>query len=69
MKEIPNIPFSKANNAKIEFEIFTLNSLFSRQDKLNFSLEKPHRVEFYHIIFITKGTGEHFVDFHKYKYY
>ena len=25
-------------------------------------------MEFYHIIFITKGSGEHFVDFKKYKY-
>jgi len=69
MKEIPNIPFFKTSKAEIEFEIFTLNSLFSRKNKLHFSLDKPHKVEFYHILFITKGTGEHFIDFQKYKYY
>jgi AraC-like DNA-binding protein len=68
MKEIPKISFLKKSESKIEFEIFTLNSLFSRQDDLNFSLEKHHRVDFYHILFITKGTGIHYVDFRPYRY-
>jgi len=74
MKESPKIPSykfkaSKADKAEIGFEIFTLNSLFSRYDKLKSQLEKPHRVEFYLILFITKGTGRHFIDFQQYKYH
>ncbi len=68
MQEIPQISFLKTNNSKIEFEIFTLRSLFSRQDNLNHPLGKPHRIEFYHILFITKGAGIHYIDFHPYEY-
>ena len=68
MKEIPKISFLKKIKAEIEFEILTLNSLFSRQDKLKFSLDKPHRVDFYHILYITKGTGLHYIDFRPYNF-
>ncbi|EKD28393.1 MAG: hypothetical protein ACD_79C00312G0002 [uncultured bacterium] len=67
MKKIPNISFLKTNN-KIEFEILTLKSLFARFDKLNHFLDKPHRVDFFHILFITKGTGIHYIDSLPYKY-
>ena len=68
MEGIPKISFLKTEKAEIEFEIFRLSSLFSRRDKLNFSLSKPHRVDFYHILFITKGTGIHYIDFRPYHY-
>jgi AraC-like DNA-binding protein len=68
MNEIPRISFLITPKTKIEFEIFTLNALFSRQDKLKFRLDKPHRVSFYHILFITKGTGNHYIDFRPYRY-
>jgi len=60
---IPEVKFSKSNRDQLEFEIFTLQSLFSRQDLLNISLEEPHRVDFYHILFITSGEGIHHIDF------
>ena len=28
----------------------------------------PHRIEFYQIMFITKGLGKHYIDFRPYKY-
>jgi hypothetical protein len=56
---IPEISFLKPGKGKPEFEVFTLGNLFSRQDKLGFSLEKPHRVNFYHILFVKKGRGIH----------
>jgi len=68
VEKIPKISFLKTNKAEIEFEIFTLNSLFSRQDELNLSLEKPHRVDFYHILFIKKGAGIHYIDFQPYNF-
>lgn len=67
-EEIPKISFLKKNKAKIEFEIFTISSLFSRQAKLKHPLDMPQRIEFYHIMFITKGTGTHYIDFRPYKY-
>jgi AraC family transcriptional regulator, transcriptional activator of pobA len=68
MKNIPKISFLKTENAEIEFEIFTLNNLFSRQNDITFQIDKPHRVDFYHILFITNGAGVHYVDFQPYSY-
>jgi len=65
---LPQISFSKSNIVDLEFEIFTLQNLFSRQNTINHSLEEPHRVKFYHIIFITEGKGFHNIDFHPYEY-
>lgn len=68
MKEIPKITFSKKSKTEIEFEIFTISSLFSRQDRLDHALDKPQRVDFYHVIYMTKGTGVHYIDFNPYQY-
>lgn len=68
MKKIPEVSFKKPTNSNFEFEIFTLSSLFSREDRLRVSLEAPHRVNFYHILFITKGSGTHHIDFTPYAY-
>lgn len=68
MPEVPKVSFLKAKKTEIEFEIFTLNSLFSRQHKLRHPLDKPHRIDFYHILFVTKGTGLHYIDFRPYEY-
>ncbi len=69
MKEnIPKVTFSKKNKAEIEFEIFILSSLFARQAKIDLQLNKPHSVGFYHIIYISRGEGVHFIDFKPYKY-
>lgn len=68
MKDIPKVSFLKTNKATIEFEIFTLDSLFSRQDRLDHSLYHPHRVAFYCILFFSKGSGVHEIDFKPYRY-
>ena len=68
MKEIPKILFRKKENNELEFEVFTLENLFSRSDKLNRFIETHHRVEFHHILYFTKGSGKHYVDFLPYAY-
>lgn len=67
-KELPQIPFSKKSKTEIEFEIFSISSLFARQDKIDNQLDMPHYVEFYLIIYITRGTGAHYIDFKPYRY-
>lgn len=69
MKKIPEILFSKKNKAELEFEVFMLNTLFSRKDKLTYLLDRPHRVDFYLILFITKGIGVHSVDGQRCEYH
>lgn len=51
---------------KIGFEIVTLNYFFNENSKLE--IVKPHRINFYAILFITKGEGMHSIDFKEYKY-
>ncbi len=68
MQKIPRISFQKKQNAQLEFEIVTLQSLFRRQTELSFALDKPHRVDFYSIMYITRGTGIHEIDFVPYVY-
>lgn len=67
-KDIPQIPFLKREDGALEFEIMTLRHLFSRADKLDHSMEGFHRLDFYNILFITEGRGEHYVDFQSYTY-
>jgi len=66
--KIPDIAFNKKSNKKLEFEIFPIQKLFSRKNILNHYLQKPHRIKFYNIIYITEGTGKHSVDFQDHKY-
>ena len=68
MEDIPNVEFSKRSKTEIDFEIFTLANLFSRNARFNFNLDKPHRVDFYHVMYITKGSGEHYIDFNPYPF-
>ncbi|MBU2648666.1 helix-turn-helix transcriptional regulator [bacterium] len=63
MKTIPEISFSRSNRKEIDFDVFTLQSLFARKDKMEIALDEPHRVGFYHILYITEGRGTHYVDF------
>ncbi|SIN96095.1 helix-turn-helix domain-containing protein [Halodesulfovibrio marinisediminis] len=66
MTQIPHISFRIKTNSKLEFEIVTLKELFSRQKYIQNDLKLPHRINFYHILFITKGTGTHHIDFTPY---
>lgn len=68
MKNIPNILFSKTVLPTIEFEILTLSSLLARQPQLTQPLNKAHRLGFYYILFVTKGTGVHHIDFQPYEF-
>ena len=61
--EIPNIVF-ESNNSKVKgLEIITIESLVQRKDSLNHYPEKVHQLNFYILVFYTKGETGHFVDF------
>ncbi len=64
METIPRIPFENENHAEMGFEILTLQSLFSRRGKVRGLLGRPHRVEFYIIMYISRKPGMHYIDFH-----
>ena len=67
--DIPLVSFQKEQSDGLDFEIFPLHNLFQKNDTLvDHSLTQPHRVNFPIIIFITKGKGNHFIDFKSYNY-
>ena len=45
---------------KLEFEIIDLSKIFEARKDM---MIEPHRAQFYHILWIEKGKGTHFVDF------
>lgn len=51
---------------KIGFEIVTLNYFFNEFSRLN--RKTSHKINFYAILFITKGEGIHSIDFNEYAY-
>ncbi|MCU4174904.1 AraC family transcriptional regulator [Carboxylicivirga sp. N1Y90] len=45
---------------KLEFEILDLNQTFEAKKEM---MVVPHRAQFYHILWIEKGEGTHYIDF------
>ena len=68
MEKIPDLSFRKRTDKHLEFEIFTLQSLFRKQPRLSHRIDRPHRVHFFIIFFVTEGKGRHFIDFQSYPY-
>lgn len=68
MPHVPQIDFLKKSRQLPDVEIFTLEQFYSRAQRLDFSIHQPHRVSFFHIIFITRGKGQQFIDFTPYKF-
>lgn len=66
--KIPKVNFHQPQKDTFAFEVITLNYFFSRYDRLDPPLDKPHRVEFYQILYISQGEGLHYIDFKPYEY-
>jgi len=65
--EIPQIQFRPNNRSQLGIEIIELSDIYARYNNVavNFA-EKPHRINFHNLIYITHGSGLHFVDFNTY---
>ena len=57
--EIPKYTYNSTSTS-INFEIIPLEKIFNKAPK---SSQKPHRLDFHQIIYITKGEGTHNIDF------
>ncbi|MGB1000140.1 MAG: helix-turn-helix domain-containing protein [Flavobacteriales bacterium] len=62
---IPEVNF-RNETSELGFEIANLNYLFTTNSSKH--LQRPHRITFFAILFITDGTGEHQIDFKSYSY-
>lgn len=65
---IPHVEFLKNKKLAIEFEIISLEDLFSRAGKIVPPLKTPHRLRFHNILYITAGGGTHKIDFEPYPF-
>jgi len=59
---IPNVAFNHSKGIS-GFEIMSLSELFAKEYDLSHTLYQPHRLTFYQLMYISKGTGHHTVDF------
>jgi len=66
MENIRHIKFQNKNKPTAHFDILKLENLFKRKD-LDHSVEEFHKVNFFAIILIEKGTGYHTIDFTEYQ--
>jgi AraC-like DNA-binding protein len=64
---IPNIKFSPKNHKDLGIEIIELSDIYQRSNReiINFAT-KPHRIAFHNLLYITQGSGTHFIDFNAY---
>lgn len=66
VKKHKNIKFENQQNPRATFDLIRLEDLFNRTD-LSHSIDEMHLVEFYILLFIESGVGEHTIDFTDYK--
>lgn len=65
--KIPQIQFRSRNHKNIGIEIIELSDIYKRFNSKSLSFSaKPHRINFHNLIYITEGSGSHFVDFNTY---
>lgn len=66
MKNIPNISFQSTENTK-DFEFLNLTNFFARIPTIaDHNPTRPHRLSFFALLIVTKGTGNHQVDLKEY---
>lgn len=63
--EIPQIGFDHRKTERAEFELIELEELSVLAESSAHDPQRPHRVNFYGLLHITAGEGEHMVDFRK----
>lgn len=67
-KNIPEISFQSIHNKSFEFQIVGNKEILLNQVPNRPDLFRPHRINFYAILFILEGEGKHFIDFKSYDY-
>jgi AraC family transcriptional regulator, transcriptional activator of pobA len=68
LKDIPKVEYQPLDPTCENIEIVELDSLYKRAPQFSFDPSAPHRVQFNHLIYISKGTGQHFIDFNQYSF-
>lgn len=66
-KNLPTIDFSLKESSSDGIEIIDIESIAKRKS-LDHDPTKPHRVNFYCLLYIKEGEGSHFIDFNHYSF-
>ncbi|MDN3667433.1 helix-turn-helix domain-containing protein [Algibacter miyuki] len=67
MKNIPDISFNNTENI-VDFEFLNLVQLFARISKIkDHNPTQAHRITFFALLIVTKGTGTHQIDLKEYE--
>lgn len=66
--EIPSVQFSSSDAAEGLIEIVDLEELYKRRNSLTHNPEEPHRLDFFLLLYVTEGTGAHFIDFEEWQF-
>jgi len=61
--QIPNVRFDHSKTNRAECELLELEQLFQRFQSGEHDPQIPHRINFFNLIVIEAGKGEHMVDF------
>lgn len=67
MEDLQHISFDRTKNPGIEFDLFPIEEVLELKN-LDHNPTRAHRVDFYVMLFITKGQGKHTVDFTDHAY-
>lgn len=67
-KSIPQISFQDRHRQGFGFSIVTNREILSGKLVGGPNPFRPHRIQYYSILFIRKGTGHHYIDFKRYSY-
>jgi AraC-like DNA-binding protein len=66
--KLPEIDFNYQKAGNIGIELIRLEDLYNRTLLLDLAPLKPHRLNFYNLIFIEQGSGKHLIDFDEYDF-
>ena len=65
---LPNITFKSSRAKALELQIIDIEKFYSTSPSFQHDPTQPHRVSFYHLIYISQGADSHFIDFNQYPY-
>ncbi|WP_290703961.1 helix-turn-helix transcriptional regulator [Amphritea sp.] len=66
--DFPEIAFNYQKAGNIGIESIRLKDLYTRAQALESTPIKPHRLNFYNLIFVKQGSGKHLIDFIEYRF-
>jgi len=63
LKEIPVVEFSAEVKKYFSFDIVPIKEIRDNRKKYKPDLELLHKLSFFNLMYVTNGTGQHYVDF------